>query len=73
MEQIAPKIHNLVRLTELTDVKFDQKTIYLLSEMNVFNIQGRYPEIFIPIPSKEEANDYILRIKEVYIWLNNQL
>jgi len=73
IQQLAPRIHNLIRLAELTSLELDQKVIDLLSEINVFNIEGRYPESFIPHPSIKEAKDYIVRAEEVYQWLINQL
>jgi len=43
---IAPKLHNLVRLAEVSGIYFDQMQTDLLAEMNPFNIEGRYPEIW---------------------------
>ena len=42
---IAPRLHNLVRLSELSEVAFEEKHTDFLSEMNPFNIEGRYPEL----------------------------
>lgn len=43
-KDIAPKIHNLVRLAELSDIDLEAERIDFLSEMNPCNIEGRYPE-----------------------------
>ena len=44
-KDIAPRIHNLARLAELTGIDFEEKRIDFLSEMNPCNIEGRYPEL----------------------------
>jgi HEPN domain-containing protein len=35
---IAPRLHNLIRLSELTDIAFELEQEDFLSEMNPFNI-----------------------------------
>lgn len=42
--ELAPLIHNLVRLAEKAGLKFDESQLDLLAEVNEFNIEGRYPE-----------------------------
>jgi len=70
--QIAPKIHNLVRLAECADLKLEDSRRDLLAEMNEFNLEGRYPTSSPPI-SPSTANEYMDRIKEVFQWLTLQL
>lgn len=69
--ELAPKIHNLVRLSEKTGLKLSEEQIDLLAEVSEFNIEGRYPEMLLPSPSREEADGYIVRIQEVLQCLNN--
>ena len=68
---IAPPIHNLLRLTEKTSLSFDLGQRNLLAEVNSFNIEGRYPELFLPLPSRSEADDYLNKIGEMLTCLNN--
>jgi len=70
---LAPRLHNLVRLAELAALPLSQHRIDVLAEMNAFNIEGRYPDLLMPPPSLEEANDYLRRAEEVYQWLMKQL
>jgi HEPN domain-containing protein len=70
---IAPRIHNLVKLAEISGLTLNQKQINLLAEMNAFNIEGRYPDSLISPPSPVEAQDYLSRAGEVYQWLIRQL
>lgn len=70
---IAPRLHNLVRLAELSGIIFSQEQIEFLAEMNPFNIEGRYPEIWGAIPSSEEAHELTQKTERLFKWLKNQL
>ena len=70
---IAPPIHNLVRLSETAELNPDKAYLNLLAEVNEFNIEGRYPELMMPQPTLEEAKKYICRIKEIFEWLTKRL
>lgn len=70
-EELAPKIHNLVRLSEKAGLKLSDDQIDLLAEVSEFNIEGRYPEMLLPPPSREEVDGYMIRIYEVFQCLNN--
>jgi HEPN domain-containing protein len=72
-QDLAPRLHNLVRLAELAALNLDQGQIDALAEMNAFNIEGRYPDTLAPPPTPREARQYLRRAKEVYQWLMNQL
>jgi HEPN domain-containing protein len=72
-EDIAPRIHNLVRLSELSGIAFESEHIDLLSEMNPCNIEGRYPELWGTLPSQKEAQLLVKKTEELSIWLKNQL
>ncbi|HEY89099.1 MAG TPA: hypothetical protein G4N98_05110 [Thermoflexia bacterium] len=41
--------------------------------MNPFNIEGRYPEMWGPIPSQKEADTLVQKTGEVFGWLKKQL
>lgn len=70
---IPPRIHNLVRLAELSGIDFQQERIEFLAEMNPYNIEGRYPEMWSVLPSRQEADILIQKTKEILVWLKNQL
>jgi len=70
---LAPWLHNLVRLGKLSALPLSQPQIDVLAEMNAFKIEGRYPDMLMPPPSLEEAQDYLRRAREVYQWLMSQL
>ena len=72
-KDLAPRVHNLIRLAELTALKLDETQIDVLAEMNAFNLEGRYPDISMAPLSKKEAQSYFRRAEKVYIWLKSQL
>ena len=70
---IAPRLHNLARLSELSGIAFKQEDSDFLAEMNPFNIEGRYPEMWGPVPSREEADTLLQKSGGIFEWLKNQL
>lgn len=72
-KNLAPRMHNLSRLAELASLTLSQNQQDILAEMNAFNLEGRYPDPLMPVPTQDEANDYMHRAEEVYQWLMKQL
>lgn len=68
---LAPPIHNLVRLAEKAGITLSDTHRDTLAEVNEFNIEGRYPEMLLPQPSRVEAEEYVMRISEVLQCLNS--
>ncbi len=71
-KDLAPKLHNLSRLSELAGLPPDIENMEILAEMNAFHIEGRYPESLTKPPTKEEAANYMARAGKVFQWLMNQ-
>lgn len=66
--KIPPKLHNLVRLAELSLIEIDEERKILLDKINDFNIEVRYPEYkneFYKICTREYAQENINHIKGV--------
>ena len=70
---IAPRLHNLVRLAEITGLSMNQDLLDVCAVMNAFQVEGRYPETLSPEPSPEEARRYLSRAQEVFSWLMDRL
>ena len=70
-QDLAPRLHNLIRLSEVAGLSLDQENRAILAEINAFHIEGRYPEPLMAPPSKEEALRYISKAEEVFQWLMN--
>ena len=65
-KDLAPRIHNLLRLIQLTGLNSNPDQLEILAEMNAFNIESRYPESFIPLPTSFTNG----RCKVILIFLN---
>jgi len=63
--ELAPPTHNLVRLAQNGVPTLNSQQMDLLAEVNSFNIEGRYPELLLPLPTTAEAKDYLKRIGEL--------
>jgi len=70
---IAPPIHNLVILAQKSGIGLEQGQVELLADVNEFSIEGRYPDLRLPLPSFDETAVYFARIKEFVAWLNARL
>jgi HEPN domain-containing protein len=71
---IPPKIHNLVRLAELSKIELDDEQRFLLDKINDFNIQMRYPDYkleFYKRCDEKYANEQLGKIKEFYTWFSS--
>ncbi|MDA0243265.1 MAG: HEPN domain-containing protein [Chloroflexi bacterium] len=71
-QDLAPRIHNLVRLAELTALAFSSDHMDISADINAFNLEGRYPDTLMPPPSTSEALAYSHRAQGVYQWLMSQ-
>ena len=55
-QDLAPRIHNLVRLAEIAKLELNISQIETLAEMSTFNIEGRYPDSILPRPSSKKPD-----------------
>ena len=70
---LAPRIHNLIRLGELAGLELQEDRIKFLGLVNDFNIEGRYGENLEAVPELKEARDILRRVEEMVTWLNGTL
>ena len=73
---VPPRIHNLVRLAELSSLGVSEEQRIFLDEVNDFNLEVRYPDYrqeFYKRCTREYAEPYFDRIKEFYEWLKSQI
>lgn len=71
-----PKIHDLNKLAELTIVELNEDRKYLFDIITSFNIEARYPDYKKEFYKKcdfEFTSKYINEIKEIRLWLLDQL
>lgn len=72
-QDLAPRIHNLIRIAELAGFNLSSDQMDILAELNAFNVEGRYPETLQAPPSASEGEQYLVRAKEVFEWLKNRI
>lgn len=70
---LAPKIHSLVRLAELTRIALSEDRMDFLAEFGRFDIAGRYPDEGAEHLTQAEAEVRIAKAQEVFQWLSKQL
>lgn len=70
---LAPRIHNLVRISELAGIELSEDQKGFLAEMNAFNLEGRYPSPSTPQMPAGSLNKYMNKISETRKWLMSQL
>jgi len=74
--KIPPRIHNLVKLAELSPLKLSDKQKFFLDEVNDFNLEIRYPDYkfeFRNICDMEFTTKYFDGIKEFFKWQQSLL
>lgn len=72
--EIPLKIHNLVRLAELSKIALTEEQRFDLDTINDFNIQARYPDYklaFYKKCNKEYTDTFFRKIKEFFKWFNS--
>lgn len=72
-KDFAPKIHELLYLLKKTNLNLGKSEKEFLGTINDFNLEGRYPENYLEVPSEKETEDLLLTTKEMVQWLVNQL
>ena len=70
---IPPRTHNLIRLAELAGLRMDPEREQFLRELNVYQLEGRYPEEEQVEIDSGIAKKELLRAKETLLWLKQQL
>lgn len=75
-QETPPRIHNLVRLAEGTNLHLTEGQLTFLADVNDFNMEARYPDYkfnFYKTCTKEFTEEQFLKIKEMYNWLLSQM
>jgi HEPN domain-containing protein len=70
---IAPKDHNLVRLSDKATLPILEEDRSFLAAMTRFNIEGRYPDFYEELPSDASVMEIRRNTERIYKWLLEQL
>ncbi len=72
--ETPPKIHNLLRLAELSNVDLTDEQSKLFSLINKFQMEARYPDYkneLYRLATKEFTQSNLEKIMENYLWLKS--
>ena len=72
-QKLPPKSHNLLILAEMGTINLSEEQNDFCGKINLYNIEARYPNLFIPTPTLNKAEEYLERTKELMEWLIKQL
>jgi HEPN domain-containing protein len=72
-QELAPKIHSLLRLAEIAMIGLTEEQKSTLNLVTIYCMEGRYPETFADPPSKERAKALAVNSREIYEWLKTLL
>jgi HEPN domain-containing protein len=71
--ELAPYIHDLVRLAGAANLPLDDPRRDLLAKMNAYALAVRYPDALPATVTLTDARDRLANAKEVFEWLMTQL
>lgn len=75
-DQHAPFTHNLLFLSQKSDLELSEEQTEWLIQINKFNIEARYDDVktaFYEKCTPEFSELYINRIQSIYQWINSKL
>lgn len=67
--ELAPYIHDLVRLASIAGVDLDPGRRDVLAKMNAYALAGRYPDTLGTTLTSAETDARVLEAREVFNWL----
>lgn len=72
--KVPPKIHNLIKLAQLSGIELSENQIDIFEDINSFHIEGRYAEFkneLYKLCTKQFTTDQLNNIKEQFQWLKS--
>ena len=72
-ETHPPRTHNLFRLSEIALVTFDEKQEEFISILQVYQLEGRYPDTIPDEPEADRVLEYLEQTKKLHQWLKRKL
>jgi HEPN domain-containing protein len=72
--KVPPKIHNLIKLAELSNINMTKEQNDILDDINVFHIEGRYAKYkteLYKLANKEFTEENFHKILEQFSWLKS--
>ena len=72
-QNLAPRIHNLLRLTEKISLDLTDQQKEFLAKFDRYQLEGRYPELWPQKVNLNYAYNELYQAKELFKWLIDQL
>lgn len=69
---LAPKVHNLVRLAQLFNLSFSETQNIFLARFDQYQLEGRYPDKLLQPPKVDQAKEELKQVEELLKWLLDQ-
>lgn len=70
-DQEPPKIHDLLRLADITRISLTQERKLFLARVQKYCLEGRYPDYFSSEIPYNEAKTVLDECREIVRWLTN--
>ena len=71
--EIPPKTHNLIYLSEKSGLIFEDETLIFLGILMKYQLQGRYPDYDPIIPDHKVIDEYLKKTENLLEWLKKKL
>ena len=72
IKDIAPRSHNLIYLTELAKLDFNEEDEIFLGILMKYQLQGRYPDYNPILPDEKKVKEYLARTENLLLWLQKK-
>jgi len=70
---VPPRIHNLVRLSEMAGLSVDPERAAFLRKFDMYQLEGRYPDSTGLVIDIEIAREKLVLAEDILKWLKAQL
>lgn len=71
--EIAPKTHNLIYLSEKSNLVLSDDTLEFFGVLMKYQLEGRYPGYQPFIPDLRIVKDYLIETKKQLLWFKERL
>lgn len=71
--EIAPKSHNLIYLSEKSNLVLSDDTLEFFGVLMKYQLEGRYPGYQPFIPDLRIVKDYLIETKKQLLWFKERL
>lgn len=72
MNEIAPRSHNLLFLSEMAKLDFEDDDEIFLGILMKYQLQGRYPDYNPILPDNNKVLEYLNQTEKIMTWLQTK-